>query len=81
MDEYDLKDGELALFVGYGGMDKFNMTAQVDSFLYRAKERGVTVGVCFDPEGRHNVESGRRLFPEALRWLKPHVAAYANPHP
>jgi S-formylglutathione hydrolase FrmB len=79
MDRYDLKDGELALFAGYGGLDEFNMGAQVESFLYRAKQRGVNVGVAFDPEGRHDVESGRRLFPAAVRWITPHVAPYANP--
>jgi S-formylglutathione hydrolase FrmB len=71
MDQYDLQDGELDLYIGYGGMDEFNMAAQVDSFLYRARERGVTVGVGYDPQGRHDVESGRRLFPGALQWVKP----------
>jgi S-formylglutathione hydrolase FrmB len=79
MDQYDLRDGELALFAGYGGLDEFNIGAQVESFLYRAKERGVTVGVAFDPVGKHDVESGRRLFPEVLRWIVPYVAPYANP--
>jgi S-formylglutathione hydrolase FrmB len=79
MDQYDLKDGELALFIGYGGLDEFNIGAQVESFLYRARERGVSVGVVFDPVGKHDVESGRRLFPEAVRWIAPHVAAFANP--
>jgi S-formylglutathione hydrolase FrmB len=78
MDRYDLKDGELDLFVGYGGMDEFNIAAQVESFLYRAKERGITVGVTFDPQGHHNVESGRRLFPDAIRWVTPLVAPYAE---
>ena len=79
MEQYDLRDGELDLFVGYGGLDEFNMAAQVESFLYRAKERGVTVGVTFDPEGHHDVESGRRLFPAALKWVAPLVAPYAEP--
>ena len=78
MDEYDLKDGELDLFAAYGGLDEFNMAAQVESFLHRAKERGVTVGVCYDPEGRHDVQSGRRLFPDAMRWVAPLLAPYAK---
>jgi len=78
MDQYDLKDGELSLFIGYGGLDEFNMGAQVESFLYRAKERGVTVEVTFDPVGRHDIESGRRLFPDALRWVAPLIAPYRN---
>src|SRR6202023_2796211 len=76
MEQYDLKDGELSLFVGYGGRDEFNMGAQVESFLYRAKERGVTVEVTFDPQGKHDVASGRRLFPDAVRWIAPLMAPY-----
>src|SRR5262249_5947142 len=71
MDHYDLQNGELALFVGYGGMDEFNISAQVESFLYRAAERGVTVGVSYDPKGRHDFASGRRLLPAALEWIAP----------
>jgi hypothetical protein len=45
----------------------------VESFLYRAKERGIEVGVGFDPDGRHNSESGLRLLPGALKWIGPRV--------
>jgi hypothetical protein len=50
---------------------------QVESFLYRAKERGVTIAVAFDPQGRHDVKSGGKLFPDAARWVAPLVAPYA----
>ena len=66
-------------FAAYGGLDEFNMGAQVESFLYRAKERGITVAVTFDPKGRHDVESGRRLFPAAQQWIRPLVEPYATP--
>ncbi len=79
MDQYDLKEGDLSLFVGYGGMDEFNIGAQVESFLYRARERGITVGVAYDPQGHHNVEGGRRLFPDAMRWIEPLMVPYAEP--
>jgi S-formylglutathione hydrolase FrmB len=78
MEQYDLKPGELHLYAAYGGKDEFNIPAQVESFLYRAKERGVEVGVDFDPHGRHDVESGRRLLPAGLRWVAPLVAPYAD---
>jgi S-formylglutathione hydrolase FrmB len=77
MDAYDLKDGELALYLGYGGKDEFNIPAQVESFLYRAKERGVTVGVGYDPQGHHNADSGRRLLPAALEWAAPRMWPYS----
>jgi len=71
MDQYDLMPGELDLYIAYGGKDEFNIPAQVESFLYRAKERGIHVGVDFDPNGRHDEESGRRLLPPAMRWVLP----------
>jgi S-formylglutathione hydrolase FrmB len=79
MDHYDLKPGELDLYIAYGGKDEFNIPAQVESFLYRAKERGIEVGVGFDPDGRHDAASGRRLFPGALEWVTPLVERYKMP--
>lgn len=76
MDRYDLKPGELDLYVAYGLRDEFNIAAQAESFLYRAKQRGIKVGVQVDPNGRHDEESGRRLFPEALKWVAPLMERY-----
>jgi len=76
IDHYNLKPGELDLFVAYGGQDEFNMDAQVESFLYRAKERGLEVGVAYDPCGRHNLETGKRLMPQILEWAAPRIARY-----
>jgi pimeloyl-ACP methyl ester carboxylesterase len=81
MDEYDLRDGELDLFIGYGGKDEFNIPAHVESFLYRAKERGVTVGVTYDPNGHHNLASGKKLLPPALEWIAPLVEPYYTDPP
>lgn len=79
MDQYNLKPGELDLYIAYGGKDELNIMAQVESFLYRAKERGVTVGVDYDPNGRHNEASARKLFPAALRWAGPRMERYNIP--
>jgi S-formylglutathione hydrolase FrmB len=73
MEQYDLKPGDLNLYVAYGGKDEFNIPAQAGSFLYRAKQRGITVGVGYDPEGRHNPTSGRKLLPAAMEWVAPRV--------
>jgi S-formylglutathione hydrolase FrmB len=78
MDTYDLKPGEVHLYIAYGGKDEFNIAAQVESFVDRARQRGIAVGVDFDPEGRHDAASGRRLFPGALRWVTPLVEHYKN---
>jgi S-formylglutathione hydrolase FrmB len=76
MDQYDLRPGDLDLYVAYGGKDEFNIPAQVQSFLYRAKERGITVGVEYDPKGRHDAETGLRFFPGALQWVAPLIESY-----
>jgi S-formylglutathione hydrolase FrmB len=79
IDRYHLREGELSMFVAYGGKDEFNLDAQVESFLYLARCRGLTVGVAYDPKGRHNYATAARLFPEILNWLGPLLAPYSPP--
>jgi S-formylglutathione hydrolase FrmB len=79
LETFDVQPGQLDLYVGYGGKDQFNLDAQVESFLYVAKQRGLCVTVGYDPKGRHDLETGLRLFPGAARWLAPLIAPYAPP--
>jgi S-formylglutathione hydrolase FrmB len=79
MDQYDLKPGDLDLYIAYGGKDEFNIMAHVESFLYRARERNIEIGVEYDPNGRHDEQTARRLFPAALRWAAPLVEPYRVP--
>ena len=78
IDSYGLKEGDLSLWVGYGRKDQFNIDAQVESFLHRARERGLTVTVSYDPNGKHDAATALRLFPGAVEWLAPLVAPYAR---
>src|SRR5205085_3830495 len=82
IDAYQLRPGDLCMYVGYGGKDEFNTTAQIQSFLYRAEERGLPVAVEFLPEGRHNYATAYELFPGIVKWLAPRLAPYspACPH-
>jgi S-formylglutathione hydrolase FrmB len=73
MERYDLRNGDLDLYVAYGGKDEFNTTAQVDSFLYVAAQRGIAVTVDFDPDGRHDLATGMRQLPRALQWAADHM--------
>jgi len=73
MERCNLQKGELDLYVAYGGKDEFNVTAQVDSFLYYARQRGIDVTADFDPNGRHDLASGMRQLPHALRWAAEHM--------
>src|SRR5439155_22470480 len=54
LDRYQVRNGELAMFIGYGGKDEFNIDAQVESFLYVARARGIDVDVRYLPRGRHD---------------------------
>jgi hypothetical protein len=79
IDRLHLQEGELAMYIAYGGKDEFNIDAQVESFLYRAEQRGLTVSVGYAPHGRHNYATARRLFPGVVRWLGPRLAPYSPP--
>ncbi len=77
LDAYDLKEGQLEMYIGYGGRDQFNMEAQIESFVYRCHEKGLTIGVGYDPKGKHDVPTAMKLFPGLLEWLRPRIEPYA----
>ena len=77
LDAYNVRDGQLGMYIAYGGNDQFNVDAQVESFLYYAKQRGISVGVGYDPRGKHDVATALRLLPGMLQWLAPRMAPYA----
>jgi S-formylglutathione hydrolase FrmB len=68
LDTYNVRPGELEMFVAYGGKDEFNIHAQVESFLWRAHGRGLEVTVAYDPDGKHDLATARRLMPYGLEW-------------
>jgi pimeloyl-ACP methyl ester carboxylesterase len=72
-----LRNGELSMFVGYAGRDEYNIDAQVESFLYYAKYRGLGVAVAYEPDGRHDAQTARKFYPAIVRWLAPQIAPYA----
>mgnify|MGYP002784761728 CR=1 FL=1 len=71
-----LRNGELAMFVGYAGRDEFNIDAQVESFLYYCKFKGLGVAVAFEPDGRHDKHTASKMMPAALDWLGNQIAPY-----
>jgi S-formylglutathione hydrolase FrmB len=72
-----LRNGDLSMFVGYGGRDEFNIDAQVDSFLYYCKFKGLGVAVAFEPDGRHDAITAAKMLPALFRWLGPQLEPYA----
>jgi S-formylglutathione hydrolase FrmB len=72
---YNVKPGELAMFAGYADRDEFNFDAHAQSFAYLARARGLDVQLACVP-GKHDEQSGVRLFPAFVEWLGPRLAAY-----
>jgi S-formylglutathione hydrolase FrmB len=73
LDRLDVREGDLSMWVGYGGRDQFYMDAQIESFLYRAREKGLTVTVGYLPRGKHNKRTAYKLLPGLLDWLRPQL--------
>jgi hypothetical protein len=80
LETFDVREGQLDMYIAYGGKDEYNIDAQVESFLYKACQRGLTIAVGYDPQGRHNRETAVKLFPDIVRWLGPHLAPYFHIH-
>jgi S-formylglutathione hydrolase FrmB len=76
LDRFDVQPGEYQMFIAYGGRDQFNMDAQIESFLYRARQRGLPVEVAYDPHGRHNLTLAEHFMPRMLAWLGPLLEPY-----
>jgi acetyl esterase/lipase len=77
LDIYDVKPGDVEFFVGYGGKDQFNLDAQVESFLYRAREKQIPVTVAYDPKGRHDVKTALSFLPAIYDFLTPRLEPYS----
>jgi hypothetical protein len=76
LDAYDVRPGELGMLVAYGGRDQFNLDAQVESFVYRARQRSLEVAVEYAPCGGHNLRLAEKFFPATIDWLGPRLAPY-----
>jgi hypothetical protein len=79
LDILDIKPGHADFYVAYGGKDQFNIDAQVESFLHRAREKCIEVDVDFHPNGTHSVRTALKALPAMIDWLRPRLEPYA-PH-
>jgi pimeloyl-ACP methyl ester carboxylesterase len=77
LDLYEVPPGLLDMYVCYGGKDEFNIDAQVESFLFVARRRGLKVDVDYDPKGHHNRKTAISFLPGIIAWLGPRLAPYA----
>lgn len=77
LDRHDVKPGQFNFYVGYARYDEFNLDAQAESFLYRARQKGIEVKVGYDPRGRHNPATALRLLPGVIEWMRETLEPYA----
>jgi S-formylglutathione hydrolase FrmB len=81
LDIYDVQPGQFEMYVGYGGKDQFNIGAQIESFLFVARQRGLEVTVHYDPNGKHNRSTATRMIPDIIDWIAPRLAPFAPDGP
>jgi S-formylglutathione hydrolase FrmB len=74
IDRTRLQNGQLQMFIGYAGNDEFNIDAQVESFLYLCKHRGLGVSVAYNPRGHHNAATAVQFVPPLFDWLSQRLA-------
>lgn len=76
LDSRNVQDGQFAMYIAYGGLDEFNIDAQVESFLHRAGQRGLTIKVDYDRFGRHSRTTASKFVPSLLCWLNEQLVGY-----
>jgi len=76
MERVNLQPGQLAMYIAYGGRDQFNIDAEVESFLCKARERGLEITTDYDPRGRHGPLTALRLIPNIAVWLTEQLGPY-----
>jgi S-formylglutathione hydrolase FrmB len=82
LDRFQIQPGEIAMYVAYIRHDEYMVAPQVESFLYRARQRGLEATVDYHPWiPTHNVFVCMNRFPRALEWLGVQLAPYAPPGP
>jgi len=81
LDRYRLQEGELAMFIAYNGKDEYNIDAQVESFVYLARGRGLTVDGVYDRNGKHLMPDMVKHLPAVFDWLAPRLSPYSPPGP
>jgi len=77
LETWDVRPGQLEMFLAYGGRDQFNIDAQVESFLYVARRRGLCLTVAYDPKGKHDAATAEEFLPCVFNWLRPRMEPYS----
>jgi S-formylglutathione hydrolase FrmB len=81
LERLDIQPCDLAMYIGYGGKDEFNLDAQVESFLALAKARGICPKVEYLPDGKHDRETAAKLTPGLIDWMSEQLSVYYTKRP
>lgn len=76
---HDLQPGELQMFIRYAGRDNFNFDAQIESFIWLASTRGISIDAVKDPMARHTTEYCTEAQKRAYDWLAPRMLPPTEP--
>ncbi len=75
-----LQNGELEMWLANIGKDNMHADAQIESFLYVARQLGLCITVDYRPDWRsHTVQTGIKFIPSLCTWLAPRLAPYSPP--
>jgi S-formylglutathione hydrolase FrmB len=66
LDRLDIRAGQFDMFIAYGRQDEYHVDNQVDSFLYKATQRGLDIWVRHDPNGHHSSEYVNDCLPDVF---------------
>jgi hypothetical protein len=76
IDRTRMHNGDLDMFIAYAGHDSFNIEAQVESFMYLCKHRGIGLHAVYNAHGRHDAETACTFVPHILDWLAVRLAPF-----
>lgn len=74
---WNVQTGELAMWVGYGTRDAFNVDAQSEGFIWHAQQRGIVVDASVICRGAHDRITAKKLFAPLSQWLGQRLGPYA----
>jgi hypothetical protein len=67
LERLNIRPGEYDMFIAYGRKDEFHVDNQVDSFLHKARARGLDIWVRYDKNGHHRSEYVNDCLPDVFK--------------
>lgn len=78
IDRYQVKPGQVDIFITMAGRDNFNLDTQAESFLYLARHRGFHIDTYVNPKGSHDVGTAQKMIGPIFHWLNGKLVQFNN---